>query len=44
MRLPKVVGESKDVKVNKFLKIGEETLYLAIKEAKIGNRLGKFLK
>ena len=38
--ITKVVGESKDVTVNKFLKIGEDTLYLAIKEAKIGNRLG----
>jgi len=34
-------GESKDEKINKFLKIGENTLYLAIKEAKIGNRLGQ---
>lgn len=40
--ITKVVGgESKDVAVNKFLKIGEETLYLAIKKAKIGNRLGQ---
>jgi methionyl aminopeptidase len=39
--ITKVVGgKSKDEKINKFLKIGEETLYLAIKEAKIGNRLG----
>lgn len=39
--ITKVVGgESKDEKINKFLKIGENTLYLAIKEAKIGNRLG----
>ncbi len=38
----KVVGEkSEDANVNKFLKIGEETLYLAIKKAKIGNRLGE---
>ncbi|MBI5123152.1 type I methionyl aminopeptidase [Candidatus Roizmanbacteria bacterium] len=36
----KVVGENKDAKINKFLKIGEETLYLAIKEAKIGKKLG----
>jgi len=35
-----VGGQSKDEKINKFLKIGEETLYLAIKKAKIGNRLG----
>jgi len=40
--ITKVVGrESKDEKVNKFLKIGEETLYQAIKQAKIGNRLGQ---
>ena len=37
-------GESKDPKVNKFLKIGEDTLYLAIKEAKIGGRLGSISK
>ena len=43
--ITKVVGgESKDVAVNKFLKIGEDTLYLAIKEAKIGNRLGAISK
>lgn len=36
-----VGGQSKDVNVNKFLKIGEDTLYLAIKKAKIGNRLGQ---
>ncbi|MFA5769874.1 MAG: type I methionyl aminopeptidase [Patescibacteria group bacterium] len=36
-----VGGQSKDINVNKFLKIGEETLYLAIKKAKIGNRLGQ---
>jgi len=36
-----VGGESQDQKVNKFLKVGEDTLYLAIKEAKMGNRLGK---
>lgn len=40
--ITKVVGgPSKDEKVNKFLKIGEETLYQAIKQAKIGNRLGQ---
>ncbi len=38
--ITKVVGENKDAKINKFLKIGEETLTLAIKEAKIGKRLG----
>lgn len=38
--ITKVVGENKDAKINKFLKIGEQTLYQAIKEAKIGNRLG----
>lgn len=38
--ITKVVGENKDEKINKFLKIGEKTLYLAIKEAKISNRLG----
>ena len=39
--ITKVVGgQSKDEKINKFLKIGEDTLYLAIKKAKIGNRLG----
>ena len=37
----KVVGENKDAKINKFLKIGEKTLYQAIKEAKIGNRLSQ---
>ncbi|KKP51241.1 MAG: Methionine aminopeptidase [Candidatus Roizmanbacteria bacterium GW2011_GWA2_33_33] len=43
--ITKVVGgKSKDVAVNKFLKIGEDTLYLAIKEAKIGNRLGAISK
>ena len=35
-----VGGQSKDEKINKFLKIGEDALYLAIKKAKIGNRLG----
>ncbi|MEK7177299.1 MAG: M24 family metallopeptidase, partial [Patescibacteria group bacterium] len=40
--ITKVVGgESKDQKINKFLKIGEETLYQAIRQAKIGNRLGQ---
>lgn len=39
--ITKVVGgQSKDEKINKFLKIGEDALYLAIKKAKIGNRLG----
>jgi len=39
--ITKVVGgKSENVNVNKFLRIGEETLYLAIKKAKIGNRLG----
>jgi methionyl aminopeptidase len=39
--ITKIVGiEKKDEKFNKFLKIGEDTLYLAIKEVKIGNRLG----
>ncbi len=38
--ITKVVGENKDKKINKFLKIGEETLYEAIREAKIGRRLG----
>jgi len=39
--ITKVIGgESKDKNINKFLKIGEETLYQAIKQAKIGNRLG----
>ena len=36
-----VGGQSKDEKINKFLKTGEETLYLAIKKVKIGNRLGQ---
>ena len=35
-----VGGQNKDEKINKFLKIGEDTLYHAIKKAKIGNRLG----
>ncbi|EKE15228.1 MAG: hypothetical protein ACD_12C00112G0014 [uncultured bacterium] len=40
--ITKVVGgQSKDESANKFLKIGEDTLYLAIKKAKIGNRLGE---
>lgn len=39
--ITKVIGgESKNKNINKFLKIGEETLYNAIKQAKIGNRLG----
>lgn len=39
--ITKVVGkERRNEKVNKFLKIGEDTLYLAIKEAKVGKRLG----
>ncbi|MEK7633314.1 MAG: type I methionyl aminopeptidase [Patescibacteria group bacterium] len=37
--ITKVVGESKNTKINKFLKIGEETLYKTIKKAKIGNRI-----
>jgi len=40
--ITKVVGgKSNDPKVNNFLKVGEDTLYLAIKKAKIGNRLGQ---
>lgn len=40
--ITKVVGgKSKDEKVNRFLKIGKDTLYLAIKKVKIGNRLGQ---
>ncbi|MDO8741766.1 MAG: type I methionyl aminopeptidase [Candidatus Roizmanbacteria bacterium] len=40
--ITKVVGgQGKDTNINKFLKIGEETLYLAIKKARIGNRLGE---
>ncbi len=35
-----VEKQNKDEKINKFLKIGEKTLYLAIKKAQIGNRLG----
>jgi len=35
-----VGGQSKDKTVDKFLRVGEETLYQAIKKAKIGNRLG----
>jgi methionyl aminopeptidase len=39
--ITKVVGgESKNPEINKFLKIGEETLYLAIKKAQVGQRLG----
>ena len=37
----RVVGECGDEKTNKFLRIGEKTLYLAVKEARIGNRLGQ---
>lgn len=39
--ITKVIGRCEDEKTNKFLKVGEETLYQAIKEAKIGNRLGQ---
>lgn len=35
-----VGGQSKNPNVNKFLKVGEETLYLAIKKAQAGQRLG----
>lgn len=43
--ITKVVGgPSKNPEINKFLKIGEETLYLAIKEAQIGQRLGSISK
>lgn len=35
-----VGGQSKNPEINKFLKIGEETLYLAIKKAQVGQRLG----
>lgn len=39
--ITKVVdGQSKNPEINKFLKIGEETLYLAIKKAQVGHRLG----
>ncbi len=38
--ITKMIGEKKDPKIDKFLKIGEETLHLAIKEARVGNRLG----
>lgn len=38
--ITKVVGTNNDKNVHKFLKIGEETLYKAIKEAKPGNHLG----
>ena len=36
----KVVGKNKDAKIHKFLQIGEEALYQAIKVVKIGNRIG----
>lgn len=36
-----VGGKSRDEKINKFLKIGEETLYKAIEKAAVGNRLGQ---
>ena len=39
--ITKVIGKCEDEKTNKFLKVGEETLYEAIKEAKIDNRLGQ---
>ena len=39
--ITRVIGKNKDEKIQKFLKTGEETLYLAIKEAKMGNRIGK---
>ena len=38
--ITRVIGKCRDEKTNKFLRIGEETLYQAIKKAKIGNRLG----
>ncbi len=39
--ITKVVGgQSKNPKINKFLKVGEEALYLAIKKAQVGQRLG----
>lgn len=38
--ITRTVGTCEDEKINKFLRVGEETLYKAIKEAKIGNRLG----
>jgi methionyl aminopeptidase len=39
--ITRIVGENKDKKVHKFLEVGEKTLYLAIKEAKMGNRIGQ---
>jgi methionyl aminopeptidase len=38
--ITRLVGKNEDPKINKFLKTGEKTLYQAIKQAKIGNRLG----
>ena len=39
-----VVGKSKDPEIEKFLKIGRETLEKAIKQAVVGNRLGNISK
>lgn len=39
-----VVGGSKDEKIKKFLQVGEEALYKAIKKLKKGNRLGDVSK
>ena len=38
--LTKIVGENKVKSVHKFLEVGENTLYKAIKKAKAGNHLG----
>lgn len=35
-----IVGENKNDKINNFLKVGQRALFLAIKEAKAGKRLG----
>src|SRR3989339_74485 len=43
--ITKVIGgQSKNPDINKFLKVGEETLYLAIKKAQAGQRLGSISK
>ena len=39
-----VVGESKDEKIRKFLQVGKDTLYKAIKKLKKGNHLGEVSK
>ena len=42
--LSMIVGQNENQKIKNFLKIGEATLYKAIDQAKLGNRIGQISK